>query len=228
MKNNERTLHVVRAAAATALATYGFKKGGVVGNAVGIVGAGLTANSLAAAAGMPLSSSTPREVRQAIEVMATPEEAYEMWSRFENFRRFMADVVEVRKTGDRTSHWVVKGPLGQRIEWDARTTIDEPGKSIAWRSTTAGIDNSGEVHFERTERGARVLVVMTFGRTVGPIGAVVAKVTGSDPQALVRRGLRRFKQLVEAREPSRTAYLNKKRATSIRAAAPAIDAAIGY
>jgi uncharacterized membrane protein len=207
MSKNEKTLHVVRAAAATALAAYGFKKGGVVGTAVGIVGAGLTATELAAATGMPLASSMPFEVRQSIEVMASPEEAYEVWSRFEEFPRFMANVVEVRKTGDRKSHWVVEAPLGQRIEWDAETTTDEPGEFIAWRSITADVDNSGEVHFERTGRGTRVLVVMTFGQPIGPIGSVVAKVKGSDPQALVREDLRRFKQLIEAGEFARTIHL---------------------
>jgi uncharacterized membrane protein len=209
MNNSEKTLHVVRAMAASALAAYGFKRGGVVGKAVGIVGAGLTASELAAAAGMPLTSSTPREVRETVEVTASPEEAYKMWSRFEDFPRFMANVVEVRKTGDLTSHWVIEGPLGQHIEWDAKTTIDEPGEVIAWRSITADIDNSGEVHFERTQRGTRVLVVMTFGQPIGPIGAVVAKVTGSDPQVLVRRDLRRFKQLIEASEIDRVAQLWK-------------------
>jgi uncharacterized membrane protein len=203
MNNNEKTLHVVRAVAASALAAYGFNRGGVVGKAMGIVGAGLTASELAAAAGMPLTSYTPREVRETIEVMASPEDAYNIWSSFEDFPRFMANIVEVHKTGNRTSHWVAEGPLGQRIEWDAETTTDEPGEFIAWRSTTADINNSGEVHFERTRSGTRVLVVMTFGQPVGPIGAVVAKVTGSDPQTLVRQDLRRFKQLIERSETVR-------------------------
>ncbi|MFP5263838.1 MAG: SRPBCC family protein [Blastocatellia bacterium] len=198
MNNNEKTLHVVRAAAATALAAYGFKRGGVVGTAVGIVGAGLTASELAAASGRPLTHSTPLEVRQSIEVMASPEEAYGIWSHFGEFPRFMANVIEVRKTGDRTWHWVAEAPLGQRVEWDAEMTADEPGEFIAWRSITAGVDDGGEVHFERTEHGTRVLVIMTFGQPVGPIGAVVAKVSGSAPDALVRQDLRRFKQLIEA------------------------------
>jgi uncharacterized membrane protein len=207
--SNEKTLRVVRAAAATALAAYGFKKGGVVGTAVGIVGAGLTATELAAATGLPLTSSTPVEVRQSIEVMASPEEAYAAWARFEEFPHFMANVLEVHRIGRRKSHWVIEAPLGQRIEWDAETTANEPGEFIAWRSTTAGIDNSGEVRFEPTERGTRLLVVMTFGQPVGPIGSVVAKVSGSDPQALVRQDLRRFKELIEAGGFARAGQLSE-------------------
>ena len=209
MNENDKTSHVVKAAAATALAAYGFKKGGIVGTTVGIVGASITATEIAAAAGVSLVPSTPREVRQAIEVMATPEKAYEMWSRFEAFPSFMQNVIEVRKTGDRTFHWVVEGPLGQRIEWDAEVTVNEPGKFIGWRSTTADIDNSGAVRFEPTEHGTRVFVLMTFNQPVGPIGAVVAKVTGSDPQKMVRQDLRRFKQLIEAGEIARVVQLWK-------------------
>ncbi|HST19605.1 MAG TPA: hypothetical protein VLR90_00670, partial [Blastocatellia bacterium] len=76
MSENDKKSHVVKAAAATALAAYGFKKGGIVGTTVGIVGASITATEIAAAAGVSLVPSTPREVQQAIEVMASPEEAY--------------------------------------------------------------------------------------------------------------------------------------------------------
>lgn len=209
MSENDKTSHVVKAAAATALAAYGFRKGGVVGTTVGIVGASITATEIAAAAGVSLIPSTSREVRHAIEVMATPEKAYEMWSRFEAFPTFMQNVIEVRKTGDHTWHWIVEGPLGQRIEWDAEVTVNDPGKFISWRSTTADIDNNGAVRFETTEHGTRIFVFMTFNQPAGPIGTVVAKVTGSDPQKMVRQDLRRFKQLIEAGEIARVVQLWK-------------------
>ncbi|HKP87172.1 MAG TPA: SRPBCC family protein [Blastocatellia bacterium] len=200
MNDNDKTSHVVRAAAATALAAYGFKRGGVVGKAVGIIGAGISATELAAAAGVLPPASTPREVRQAIEVTASAEKAFEMWSRFECFPSFMQNVIEVVKKGPRQWHWVVEGPLGQRVEWDAEVTEIKPGKLIRWRSTSADIRNSGEVRFEPTQRGARVFVVMTFDQPVGPIGAVVTKVTRSDHQTMVRQDLLRFKQLIESGE----------------------------
>lgn len=198
MGDNDKTMHVMKAAVATALAAYGFKRGGLVGTAIGIVGAGLGATEMAAVAGVPLAQSAPKEVRETVDVMATPEEAYEIWSRFEDFPRFMLNVIEVRPTSANTWHWTVEGPLGQRIEWDARVVMDVPGKVIAWRSTTAEIDNRGEVRFERTANGTRVLAFMRVAVPTGPISSIVAMLTKSDLGMRVRQDLRRFKQLIEA------------------------------
>lgn len=200
MNNNERAAQVATAAAGAALAYYGFKKGGITGAIVGVMGAGIATKTLASAAGAAESSSAAREVREVIEVMASRQEAFEMWSRFEDFPRFMDNVVEVRKTGGRTYHWVVEGPLGQRVEWDAEVTQSEPGEVIAWRSTTAEVPNSGEVRFQPTRHGTCVLVTFTYGQPAGPIGTIVARLTGSDPRSMVRQDLRRFKQLIEAGE----------------------------
>lgn len=205
MSNNERAAQVATAAAGAALALYGFKKGGITGTIVGVMGAGIATKTLASVAGVPIvSPSTPREVREVIEVAASREEAYEMWARLEEFPRFMANVSEVRKTGDRTYHWTVAGPLGQRVEWDAELTHSLPGRLIAWRSMSADVPNSGEVHFEATRHGTRILVIMRYGQTAGPIGALVARLTGSDPKATVQQDLRRFKQLIEGRGRLRT------------------------
>jgi uncharacterized membrane protein len=69
---------------------------------------------------------------------------------------------------------------------------------IAWRSTTPGIENAGEVHFESIAGGTRVFAVMTYDQPVGPIGKVVALVTGGDPDSMLRQDLGRFKRLVES------------------------------
>src|SRR5438067_1037800 len=119
MTETDKATHIMKAAAATALAAYGFKRGGLVGTAIGIVGAGLGATEMAAVAGVPLAESAPREVRETVDVKASPEEAYEIWSHFEDFPRFMRNVIEVRPTSPNTWHWTIEGPLGQRIEWEA-------------------------------------------------------------------------------------------------------------
>jgi uncharacterized membrane protein len=200
MASNQKAVQMAAAAAGAALAFLGFKKGGVIGSAFGVVGAGIAASSIATVAGVQTGIEAPREVRQSIEVKASPEEVFRLWSRFEEFPRFMHNIVDIKKTGEGAYHWTVEGPLGQSIEWDSRVTHKMPDRMIAWRSTTPGIENAGEVHIEGTARGTRVFVVMTYDQPVGPIGKVVALVTRVDPNSMVRRDLGRFKQLVESIE----------------------------
>jgi uncharacterized membrane protein len=42
----------------------------------------------------------------------------------------MQNVEEVRMEGQDTSHWMVKGPLGKSVEFDARTTEMDPNRGI--------------------------------------------------------------------------------------------------
>lgn len=201
MGNNERAAQVATAAAGAALAFYGFKKGGITGTIMGVMGAGIATKTIASAAGVPvITASAPREVREIVEVAASREEAFALWSRMEEFPRFMTGVTEVRKTGEGTYHWTVEGPLGQSIEWDVKVTHDLAGRLLAWKSITADVSNSGAVRFESTPDGTRIYVTMRYGQSVGPIGKVVARLTRNDPQAMVRQDLRRFKRLIETWE----------------------------
>lgn len=197
MAINSKAAQMAAAATGAGLAFLGFKKGGVVGSAFGVVGAGIAASSIATVAGVQTRLDASREVRQSIEVMASPEELFRLWSRFEDFPRFMHNVIEVRKTGERSHHWKAEGPLGQSVEWDSQVTRMEPGRLIAWRSTTPGIENAGEVHFESAGRATRVFVVMTYDDPVGPIGRIFALITGNDPASIARQYLVGFKRLAE-------------------------------
>jgi uncharacterized membrane protein len=78
-----------------------------------------------------------QKVSGAIEVHAPLEDVFRYWSNFENFPTFMANVEEVRLTGQDTSHWRVKGPMGKIIQFDVRTTEMDPGRGIGW-STVDG------------------------------------------------------------------------------------------
>ena len=60
---------------------------------------------------------------------------YEFWTDYENFPLFMSNVREVRDLGGGRSHWVVRGPGGLPIEWDAVLTEQVPGEILAWRSS---------------------------------------------------------------------------------------------
>lgn len=63
-----------------------------------------------------------QRVNESIEVQAPKEQVFCYWSELENSPEFMQNVEEIRTTGEDTTHWKVKGPLGKSVKLDARTT----------------------------------------------------------------------------------------------------------
>ncbi|MDQ4106336.1 MAG: SRPBCC family protein, partial [Actinomycetota bacterium] len=91
-----------------------------------------------------------QRAHDSIEVEAPLEDVFRYWSNFENFPNFMQNVEEVRMTGQDTSHWRVKGPLGKSVEFDAKTTEMNPERGIGCNTTEGEVMTSGEVRFEES------------------------------------------------------------------------------
>ena len=84
---------------------------------------------------------------QSIDVNVPVHTAYNQWTQFEEFPRFMEGVEEVRQLDDRRLHW--RANIGGRVEeWDAVITEQHPDERIAWKNTT-GAPNAGVVTFHR-------------------------------------------------------------------------------
>ena len=105
----------------------------------------------------------------------------------------------VTTTGEKTSHWKVKAPLGTTFEWDAELTSDVENEKIGWKSAEiAEISNSGVVEFNQTEnRGTEVRITLTYEPPAGKIGSLIAKLFGEEPNQQIEEDLRRFKRLME-------------------------------
>ena len=147
------------------------------------------------------------EGRTAITINASPDAVYAAWRDFEQLPRFMYHLESVSTTGDRRSHWVAKAPAGRTVEWDAEITDDEPGRLIAWRSLEgASVQNSGSVRFVPAPagQGTEVYVEVRYSPPGGPLGSIVAKLFGEEPNQQVSDDLRRFKQIVETGEIARS------------------------
>src|SRR4030081_543818 len=86
-------------------------------------------------------------LEKSIEVNAPVSTAYNQWTQFEDFPKFMEGVKEVRQLDDTHVHWHAE-IAGKDKEWDAEITEQIPDQRIAWRSTT-GTPNSGIVTFEK-------------------------------------------------------------------------------
>lgn len=145
-------------------------------------------------------SGTIRAV-QSMAVNATPRECYAFWRRLENLPRFSRDLESVEEASRTHSHWVQR-TLGRRLEWDAEIVRDEPGRLISWRSLGGGdVETDGVVELqERPKGGTIVRVALQVVPPAGAVGALVARLAGRDPGAMLKEDLRRFKQLLETGE----------------------------
>ncbi len=142
-------------------------------------------------------------VEHAVTVNKPASEVYRFWRDLENLPRFMTHLIDVDTTTDGRSHWVAKGPLGLKVEWDAEIVTDTPNKVIAWRSLDgADVDTAGSVHFNELPhgRGTEVHVELKYDPPVGKLGTAIAKLVGHSPEAQIKADMRRFKQIIEAGE----------------------------
>jgi uncharacterized membrane protein len=136
-----------------------------------------------------------------VEVQAPLQDVFTYWSNFENFPNFMSNIEEVRMTGQDTSHWRVKGPLGKSVEFDAKTTEMDPSRGIGWNTVDGEIMTSGEVRLDEVSPGrTRVEVTMNYADPPGgKVGEAVANVL-SDPEKSMKEDLQNFSRIVERGE----------------------------
>ncbi len=84
------------------------------------------------------------KVTREIEVQRPPSELFYYWKDLSNIPKFMPHVLSVEKTSEKGSHWVVEGPGGTQLEWDAEIINEHPGEMIAWRSLPGADVESAE------------------------------------------------------------------------------------
>jgi len=86
------------------------------------------------------------KVEEQVVVDVPVNVAYNQWTQFEEFPRFMTGVHEVRQLADDRVHWVAEIG-GVRREWDARIVEQVPDRKVAW-AAMQGATNAGAVYFE--------------------------------------------------------------------------------
>ena len=142
----------------------------------------------------------PQRVEGSIEVEAPVQEVYEYWRDLENLPQFMTNVEEVRSTGPDTTHWRVKGPLGASLEFDARTTQDEPNEALGWNTQNGQVETSGQVRFrDVTPNRTRVEVQMNYWDPPGGKAGEVASRLVANPEIMVQQDLQNFKEIIEGK-----------------------------
>jgi uncharacterized membrane protein len=142
-------------------------------------------------------------VRTSAVIEADAEDLYKLWRDVEAVPQWQEQIKRVTITGDKTTHWEMLKD-DKTVEWDAEILADEPGKRIAWRSTSGDLDQAGEVVFEPAPTGRGTMVTLLQEFRLGKIAMTWESLTGRNPKQGVIENLRHFKALAETGEIPRT------------------------
>jgi uncharacterized membrane protein len=134
-------------------------------------------------------------IEKSIDVDVPVRTAYNQWTQFEEFPRFMQGVKRVKQLSDKKLHW--EAEIGGKDEhWDAVITEQIPDNRVAWTNTT-GAKNAGAVDFHYLEPSkTRVTLSIDYEPegVVENLGAALGVV-----DRRVEGDLKRFKEFIEAR-----------------------------
>lgn len=134
-------------------------------------------------------------VATSIEVNVSVRTAYNQWTQFEEFPRFMDGIKEVHQLDDRRLHW--KAQIGgKEKEWDAEITEQIPDQRIAWKSL-GGAMNQGMVTFESLSDN-KSLVQLNIAYEPGGMMETIGDETGA-VTLRVKKDLEKFKAYIESR-----------------------------
>jgi uncharacterized membrane protein len=141
------------------------------------------------------------KVERSVTIDRPREELFRFWRNFDNLPRIMTHLESVRTTSPDRSHWVAKGPVGTRFEWDAEVYTQRLNEMISWRSLPGSeVDTTGSVHFLAAPggRGTEIKVALKYDPPTGQAGAAVAKMFCQAPEDEIADDLRRFKEVMES------------------------------
>ena len=147
--------------------------------------AGLAGSGAAAGAAVVyVRARGPARVEEVIEVAVPVTTAYNQWTQFEEFPRFMDGIEEVRQVDD------------THLQWDAVISEQRPDERVAWHATS-GKRNAGVVTFHRlADDRSKVMVQLDF--EPDGLRETVGTILGLDRRR-IRGDLERFSHLLERR-----------------------------
>jgi uncharacterized membrane protein len=142
-----------------------------------------------------VSSPAPTTVDAEIEVGVPVTAAYNQWTQFEEFPKFMEGVDEVKQLDDTLLHWAAT-VSGKHAEWNAKIVEQEPDRRISWESTD-GKKTRGTVEFEPVGSDrSRIRLHMSY--TADGAAEKLGSAIGLDSRR-VNGDLKRFRELIEGR-----------------------------
>ena len=136
------------------------------------------------------------QVLETVNVDVPVGTAYNQWTQFEEFPRFLSFVDSITQVDDTHNHWVVT-IAGAKREFDTFITEQLPDDRVAWTSKGGEVDHAGVVTFHKlSDASSRVAVQIDWE----PQG--LAEKAGAAlhiPNLAVKGELDNFKKFIESR-----------------------------
>src|SRR4051812_6641919 len=144
-------------------------------------------------------------IQRWTDVAVPVDKAYQAWTQFEEFPKFMHRVLEVKKEDQNKIHWREKIWFSTR-EWDGEITEQRKNDRIAWKSVS-GTQHSGVISFHKLDdKLTRVMVDLDFV----PSGILEKMASGMRfVKRAVEADLARFKAYVELGDAEGLEYKSK-------------------
>jgi uncharacterized membrane protein len=132
-------------------------------------------------------------IEEKIKVGVPVRAAYDQWTQFEDFPKFMDGVERVEQLDDKTLRWTAN-IAGKTKEWTADIVDQTPDRRVAWKSIQ-GAENAGAVTFQPVGPSETEVTLRLEAEPEGPIE------TAGDALGFLKRrvhgDLEKFKEQVE-------------------------------
>jgi len=132
-------------------------------------------------------------IKESIEVGVPVSTAYNQWTQFEDFPKFMDGVQSVEQLDDTHLRWIAE-VSGETRDWQAEIVEQVPDQKIAWRAIDVNGPN-GIVTFEPLGEATTLVTAEMSYEPEGLKEQLGAKI-GLDSRQ-VKEDLNRFKEIVE-------------------------------
>jgi uncharacterized membrane protein len=141
-------------------------------------------------------------VVESVDVAVPVQTAYNQWTQFEEFPRFMEGVEEIKQVSDSRTHWRVNiGGISR--EFDAEITEQHPDDRVAWKSTD-GTGHAGVVTFHRLDASHTRVTLQLDTVPEGIVEQLGDKLGFVSHRA--KSDMRRFKDYIESQDAETGAY----------------------
>ncbi|TFB64572.1 SRPBCC family protein [Cryobacterium sp. Hz9] len=133
---------------------------------------------------------------ETVDVNVPVTVAYNQWTKFEEFPKFLSFVESVTQVTDTLTEWKVKVG-GVEREFEARITEQHPDERVAWNSTGGQVDHAGVVTFHTLAENETRVTVQLDWEAIGLLEKAGAALSVDDHA--IKKDLANFKQFIEAK-----------------------------